>query len=56
MSESMEVDNNNSDTGIDESLYSRQLYVFGHEAQARMQNSDVLIVGLGYTCGINFQL
>ena len=31
---------------IDEGLYSRQLYVFGHEAQARMQRSDVLIVGM----------
>ncbi|KAM3568813.1 hypothetical protein VYU27_009068, partial [Nannochloropsis oceanica] len=32
---------------IDESLYSRQLYVMGHEAQKRMQASDVLIIGLG---------
>ncbi len=31
---------------IDESLYSRQLYVMGHEAQRRMQGSSVLIVGL----------
>ena len=31
---------------IDESLYSRQLYVMGHEAQQRMANSDVLIIGL----------
>ena len=31
---------------IDESLYSRQLYVMGREGQARMANSDVLIVGL----------
>jgi len=30
---------------IDESLYSRQLYVMGHEAQKRMQASDVLIIG-----------
>lgn len=30
---------------IDEGLYSRQLYVMGHEAQKRMQASDVLIVG-----------
>mmetsp|Transcript_13958 Transcript_13958/g.17541 ORF Transcript_13958/g.17541 Transcript_13958/m.17541 type:complete len:1022 (+) Transcript_13958:91-3156(+) len=28
---------------IDESLYSRQLYVMGHEAQRRMANSNVLI-------------
>lgn len=32
---------------IDESLYSRQLYVLGHEAMRRMANSDVLIVGMG---------
>lgn len=30
---------------IDEGLYSRQLYVMGHEAQKRMQASDVLIIG-----------
>jgi hypothetical protein len=30
---------------IDEGLYSRQLYVMGHEAQKRMASSDVLIVG-----------
>ena len=31
---------------IDESLYSRQLYVMGHEAMKQMARSDVLIVGL----------
>jgi ubiquitin-activating enzyme E1 len=31
---------------IDESLYSRQLYVMGREGQARMATSDVLLVGL----------
>uniref|UniRef100_A0A7S1XMG5 E1 ubiquitin-activating enzyme n=1 Tax=Phaeomonas parva TaxID=124430 RepID=A0A7S1XMG5_9STRA len=31
---------------VDEGLYSRQLYVMGHEAQRRMASSDVLIVGL----------
>jgi ubiquitin-activating enzyme E1 len=31
---------------IDESLYSRQLYVLGHEAMKRMGVSDVLVVGL----------
>lgn len=38
---------------IDEGLYSRQLYVMGHEAQQRMQESDVLIVGacVGGGCG-----
>jgi ubiquitin-activating enzyme E1 len=32
--------------GIDESLYSRQLYVLGHEAMKRMGASHVLIAGL----------
>jgi ubiquitin-activating enzyme E1 len=32
---------------IDEGLYSRQLYVLGHEAMHRMAASDVLISGLG---------
>jgi ubiquitin-activating enzyme E1 len=32
---------------IDESLYSRQLYVLGHNAMRRMQNADVLLSGLG---------
>ncbi|OWF35050.1 ubiquitin-like modifier-activating enzyme 1 isoform X2 [Mizuhopecten yessoensis] len=31
---------------IDESLYSRQLYVLGHEAMRRMANSNVLICGM----------
>jgi ubiquitin-activating enzyme E1 len=31
---------------IDESLYSRQLYVLGHDAMKRMSASNVLIVGL----------
>ncbi len=31
---------------IDESLYSRQLYVLGHEAMHRMNSSSVLISGL----------
>lgn len=31
---------------IDESLYSRQLYVLGHEAMQRMSKSNILIVGL----------
>lgn len=30
---------------IDESLYSRQLYVLGKEAMLKMQNSNVLIIG-----------
>lgn len=35
-----------SNNDIDESLYSRQLYVLGHEAMKRMGASNVLIVGL----------
>ncbi|KAH6915432.1 ubiquitin activating enzyme [Coprinopsis sp. MPI-PUGE-AT-0042] len=34
------------ETAIDEGLYSRQLYVLGHEAMKRMAVSNVLIVGL----------
>lgn len=41
----------NSNNGIDESLYSRQLYVLGHDAMRRMQNAEVLISGLG-GCGV----
>ncbi|RKP19781.1 ubiquitin-activating enzyme E1 [Rozella allomycis CSF55] len=33
-------------TTIDESLYSRQLYVLGHDAMSKMSQSDVLIIGL----------
>lgn len=36
----------NADGEIDESLYSRQLYVLGHEAMKRMGSSNVLIAGL----------
>ena len=32
--------------GIDEGLYSRQLYVLGHQAMKKMANSNVLISGL----------
>lgn len=40
---------NNAAAGgdIDESLYSRQLYVLGHDAMRRMANSDILLSGLG---------
>ncbi|XP_041953675.1 ubiquitin-like modifier-activating enzyme 1 isoform X3 [Alosa sapidissima] len=37
---------NGSDAEIDEGLYSRQLYVLGHEAMKRMQTSNVLISGM----------
>lgn len=32
---------------VDEKLYSRQLYVMGHEAQRRMMASSCLLIGLG---------
>jgi len=37
----MEVDNR-----VDDALYNRQLYVLGHEAQKKMANSNVLLLGL----------
>ncbi|KAF2721561.1 putative poly(A) RNA transport protein [Polychaeton citri CBS 116435] len=37
---------NGANGDIDESLYSRQLYVLGHEAMKRMGSSNVLISGL----------
>lgn len=40
----MEVEK--GDAAIDEALYSRQLYVLGHEAMRRMASSTVLVVGL----------
>jgi ubiquitin-activating enzyme E1 len=42
---SIVCDNQNAE--IDESLYSRQLYVLGHDAMRRMAASDVLISGIG---------
>ena len=48
-----------TDTGIDESLYSRQLYVLGFEAMRRMLNSNVLIInvrGLGVEVAKNVAL
>ena len=43
----MQVDDSVVGTNdIDESLYSRQLYVLGHEAMKRMGASNVLIAGL----------
>ena len=38
-----------ADDAIDESLYSRQLYVLGEEAMKKMAKSSVLIAGLGPT-------
>uniref|UniRef100_A0A8C6L792 E1 ubiquitin-activating enzyme n=1 Tax=Nothobranchius furzeri TaxID=105023 RepID=A0A8C6L792_NOTFU len=37
---------NGNDAEIDEGLYSRQLYVLGHDAMKRMQNSSVLVSGM----------
>lgn len=34
--------------GIDEGLYSRQLYVMGRSAMAKLSKADVLISGLRY--------
>jgi len=36
----------NSEGEIDESLYSRQLYVLGHEAMKKMGSSHILVVGM----------
>ena len=36
----------NQPNDIDESLYSRQLYVLGHEAMRKMAQSNVLISGM----------
>ncbi|CAI9628008.1 unnamed protein product [Alternaria burnsii] len=57
MTENMQVDSpataveqlkeaSGSNGDIDESLYSRQLYVLGHEAMKRMGSSNVLVAGL----------
>ena len=35
-----------TDADVDEGLYSRQLYVMGHEAQRSLASSSVLLVGL----------
>lgn len=43
----------NNKTQLDESLYSRQIYVLGHEAMNRMRNSNVLISGLN---GVGLEL
>ncbi|KAF2199069.1 ubiquitin-activating enzyme E1 [Delitschia confertaspora ATCC 74209] len=54
MSDTMQVDSpaaaveqlKNEEGEIDESLYSRQLYVLGHEAMKRMGSSNILVAGL----------
>ena len=45
MSDNMQIDSP-SPQEIDEGLYSRQLYVLGKEAMLKMQNANVLIIGL----------
>lgn len=44
--EQLKQASNGADGEIDESLYSRQLYVLGHEAMKRMGSSHVLVVGM----------
>ncbi|ORX36807.1 putative ubiquitin activating enzyme [Kockovaella imperatae] len=46
MASEMEVDGAVPGVPIDEGLYSRQLYVLGHEAMKKMASSNVLIVGM----------
>lgn len=45
MSDNMQVDSPPQGS-IDEGLYSRQLYVLGKEAMMKMQNANVLIIGV----------
>ncbi|RHY80018.1 hypothetical protein DYB26_003579 [Aphanomyces astaci] len=55
----VDMESSSNSGGIDESLYSRQLYVMGHEAQRRMGESNVLIVnvdGLGVEIAKNIVL
>jgi len=46
MASEMEVDSVVPGDSIDEGLYSRQLYVLGHEAMKKMATSNILIVGM----------
>ncbi|KJE96221.1 ubiquitin-like modifier-activating enzyme 1 [Capsaspora owczarzaki ATCC 30864] len=46
MATPMDTTNTTAAPAIDESLYSRQLYVLGHEAMKKMSVSNVLISGL----------
>lgn len=45
-SSSIDMAKNGTVDDIDESLYSRQLYVLGHEAMRKMAHSNVLISGM----------
>ncbi len=46
MSAASSSSSSSSDVKIDDALYSRQLYVYGHDAQRRLAQTNVLIVGL----------
>ncbi|KAK8864255.1 hypothetical protein IAR55_001501 [Kwoniella newhampshirensis] len=46
MAAPMQVDEAVPGDSIDEGLYSRQLYVLGHEAMKKMATSNVLVVGM----------
>ncbi|WVF71622.1 hypothetical protein IAT40_006430 [Kwoniella sp. CBS 6097] len=46
MAAPMQVDEAVPGDSIDEGLYSRQLYVLGHEAMKKMASSNVLVVGM----------
>ncbi|UXI15456.1 elongation of very long chain fatty acids protein [Sarcoptes scabiei] len=46
-SENGKMNRNNDENQIDEGLYSRQLYVLGHDAMRRMAKSSILIAGAG---------
>jgi ubiquitin-activating enzyme E1 len=40
------MNGSNEAKDVDEGLYSRQLYVYGHEAQRKLQSTNILIVGM----------
>lgn len=40
------MSDNNEINGIDEGLYSRQLYVFGHGSMSKITNAKVLLIGV----------
>ncbi|KAM0681423.1 E1 ubiquitin-activating protein [Glugoides intestinalis] len=42
----MDYQKNNEDSLVDEELYSRQLYVMGHEAMHKLMATKVLLIGL----------
>lgn len=42
----MDTEETNDNKQIDESLYSRQLYVIDHESMKKMVASNILLVGL----------